>query len=103
MTNYTTYKEMARQLERLAPFTGNSVSAHLGKSAYVVKSYNTVIFALSPATGEIAFNNLKFSSTTSRLQNILKEVFCLKDCQECKFYVQIIGALASKYKGRYEE
>lgn len=73
---YSSYRDMPQNLERLIEFTGNSVSTRWNDGAYEVWSYSTIILSHDPLNGDI-FNNEYFSPTTSKLQNILIDVFKL--------------------------
>ena len=51
------------------PFIGNNVITVLDNNIYKVYSYNTLIYS-----SDGYFNSTYYSSTTSRVQNIVKEV-----------------------------
>jgi hypothetical protein len=71
-----TYKDMPEKLARYEEFKGNSVEAvydeHLNK--YEVYSYNTRIYC-----NDGYFDNAYYSNTTSKLQNMLIDVFNLNN------------------------
>lgn len=75
---YATYKEIPALLEWRVQFSGSSVTAiQEGKNIYNVYSYGTLI--LSARNGEVVyFDSGYYSRTTSRLQNILRQVFNIK-------------------------
>lgn len=83
----TTYREMPCLLSRELPFKGNSVTAVEieGKNTltYRVYSYNTVMFEktyfFGSGTTEIHFNNRYYSMTTSKIQNMLIDVYGLNN------------------------
>lgn len=74
-----TYREIPALLEQRKAFTGNSVAASSitlsdGSKSYTVWSYDTVIY--KEVKGDcIYFNGDYYSRTTSKLQNILRQVF----------------------------
>lgn len=79
-----TYLEIPELLKNKREFRGNSCSATTGAPGddkYRVYSYATMIFednSSNPsAVDGIYFDNKFYSTTTSRLQNILIEVFGL--------------------------
>jgi len=70
----TTYDEMPRLISMRQPFEGNSVTAkQSGGEYYVVYSYDTPI-AKFRGGDLVYFDNTQYSSTTSRIQNIIKDV-----------------------------
>ena len=75
-----TYREIPALLAAREPFTGNSVKAiRSGKNNefYTVISYETAIYR--DCDGELMlFDSKYYSSTTSKLQNIMRRVFNLK-------------------------
>jgi hypothetical protein len=77
----TTYSGMAHKLETRQPFTGSSVGANLitdkvtGDYEYQVFSYNTLI--AKDTNGALWINPTKYSSTTSRIQNLIKKVWAI--------------------------
>lgn len=76
-TMKTTYREMKELLSTHAPFEGNSVHAISG-IRYEVYSYETLIYRSGP--GRLGyFDNSFYSMTTSKLQNMLIDVFGLND------------------------
>ncbi len=76
----TNYKEMKKKLENREPFVGNSVFAKMENEYYLVYSYNTMILKWDTKKNtQVYFNSAKYSSTTSRLQNMIRKAF---DVQE---------------------
>lgn len=72
-----TYREIPALLEQRKPFDGNSCHAFKYDNCYEVWSYYTLI--LKEVDGEVMyFDSDHYSSTTSKLQNILRRVFNLK-------------------------
>ena len=77
-----TYREIPALLEQRKPFKGSSVTALAGKmpnngSRYIVYSYGTILY--EEENGRcVYFNSEYYSRTTSRLQNILRQVFNIK-------------------------
>lgn len=68
------YREIPGLLRARAPFEGNSMSATVSPSGlYEVWSYATVIATLDTRSGQKAFNDQKYSRTTSRHQNLVRE------------------------------
>ena len=74
----TTYKEMEAKLRNKEPFDGNSVTARINSFGYyVIESYATTIYE---DKGEhIYFDNSYYSVTTSKLQNMLIDIFNLNN------------------------
>ena len=72
----TTYKEMKNELRAYSEFRGNSVQAFYDEysNKYEVYSYSTRIYC-----NDGYFDNSYYSSTTSKLQNMLIEVFNLNN------------------------
>ena len=72
----TKYKEMEHKLRTYDEFNGNSVEAvydeHSNK--YEVYSYNTKIYC-----NDGYFDNSYYSATTSKIQNMLIEIFNLNN------------------------
>jgi hypothetical protein len=71
------YREIPALLRAREPFEGNSMSAAyeryaMGGMAYVVRSYGTEIASLLP-DGQKVINDTKYSHTTSRHQNLVRE------------------------------
>lgn len=67
------YRQIPHSLLSQEPFEGNSMSArrdHTGD--YVVFSYSTEIARVDHRTGERTFNDRKYSTTTSRHQNLVR-------------------------------
>ena len=77
-----TYKEMRELLKSREPFKGNSVEAvYISGGSYKVYSYGTLIFEIdSKHNGEtFHLDNKFYSVTTSKIQNMLIEVFNLNN------------------------
>ena len=72
----TTYKEMENKLRKYEEFEGNSVEAVYDEysNKYEVYSYNTRIYC-----NDGYFDNSYYSTTTSKLQNMLIRVFNLNN------------------------
>lgn len=83
MTNYI---EMKNKLASFEPFRGNSVSAYRtekqidGRAAWIyeVFSYSTLMYSTNDL-GQVIFNNKYYSVTTSKLQNMLIDIYNLND------------------------
>lgn len=73
-----TYKEMSYMLEDKKEFRGSSVIAEWDQKEYIIKSYSTVIFRTNKQNNIIYFDGQKYSSTTSKIQNIIRKVFNIK-------------------------
>jgi hypothetical protein len=71
------YKAIPELLRNKESFTGSSVKAISNSWGYMVYSYDTLIFS-EDKLGNVFFNDKKYSSTTSRIQNIIKDVFNIK-------------------------
>ena len=79
------YKEIETKLAELEPFNGNSLSAKAeqtwGSMVYRVYSYNTLIASKSWYGDEgewhTYLNPEKYSTTTSRHQNLIRKVWGL--------------------------
>ena len=75
----TTYKEMKQELRNKQSFTGNSVTARYNSFGYyIVESYATTIFE-DRGDNKYYFDNSYYSTTTSKLQNMLIDIFSLND------------------------
>jgi hypothetical protein len=67
------YREIPSALRNRQPFQGNSMSAEVRPDgSYVVKSYATIIAVATPGH-PVSINEDKWSRTTSRHQNLVKE------------------------------
>jgi hypothetical protein len=65
------YRSIPSLLSARQPFEGNSMSARLdGEGNYIIFSYATEI-ARVDAYGDKTFNDHKYSTTTSRHQNLV--------------------------------
>lgn len=73
-----TYEEMEALLESKKEFAGNSVTARWEDKEYVIKSYDTVIFRTDKKDSIIYFDGRKHSTTTSRIQNMIRKIFDIK-------------------------
>ena len=73
-----TYEEMDYMLENKKEFRGSSVTAEWNKKEYIIKSYSTIIFKTNKQNNIIYFDGQKYSSTTSKIQNIIRKVFNIK-------------------------
>lgn len=85
-TAYTSYRDMQSDLEQLQNIYGSSVTAVNTGKTYTVLSYGTPILIYCMTTGETIFDNSYYSTTTSRLQNLIKDAFGLHDFKERKMY-----------------
>lgn len=85
-TAYTPYRDMQSELEQLQNICGRSVTAINTGRSYAVLSYGTPILIYCMTTGETIFDNSYYSTTTSRLQNLIKNAFELHDFKERKIY-----------------
>ena len=69
----TPYKDIPAIISNRVPFRGNSVSAHYDGTEYQVWSYDTIIASINwPERWWINPNT--YSKTTSRIQNIVREI-----------------------------
>jgi hypothetical protein len=69
---YVSLKKMPERIASLTPFEGNSVKAEWRNGYYVILSYSTVIAEV--VGGKVAYlNNGKFSVTTSKHQNYIRQ------------------------------
>ena len=76
---YSNYREIARKVANLENFKGNSMSGFwLDSTQYVVFSYSTEIARHDLATGRTGVTDRKFSSTTSRQQNLVRKAWGIK-------------------------
>jgi hypothetical protein len=77
----TTYKEIPNKLRNFEDFKGNSVRAILiAQNTYKVYSYDTLIFEYNYNQSKVEyFDNSYYSNTTSKIQNILIDVFSLNN------------------------
>jgi len=75
------YKQILDKLENMTPFSGNSMSAQFAGQAYLVYSYSTLIAEQwwVPQVGEWYKYVVagKFSTTTSRHQNLVRKAWDL--------------------------
>lgn len=70
------YREIEKYLERFKPFKGNSAYAIFKDPYYIVYSYKTEILKYDTEDRKVVyFDDKKYSSTTSRLQNLIKKIF----------------------------
>lgn len=70
------YKSIEQKLNTLTPFKGNSMSGDWQNGKFIVFSYRTPI-GYSTLTG-FAIEDRKYSTTTSRHQNLLRKVWAPK-------------------------
>jgi hypothetical protein len=76
----TTYKEIPNKLRNFETFKGNSAEGLDNIQSYKVWSYNTLMFKYNKVNNEVEyFNNSYYSNTTSKIQNILIDVFNLNN------------------------
>ena len=72
------YTQIERALIARDNFKGNSCFGVWIGSTYTVTSYNTVIATID-GDGALYFNTTKYSNTTSRLQNLIRKSWGIKD------------------------
>jgi hypothetical protein len=77
------YKTIPELLRNKESFRGSSVNAYSSGWGYMVYSYDTLIFSIDN-NENIFFDSCKYSSTTSRLQNIINDVFNIVRTTEIK-------------------
>ena len=71
-----TNSEIAAYIARREPFLSNSAMGRKTTSGYVVTSYDTLIARIEG--GNLAeFDNRAYSTTTSKIQNIIADLFGL--------------------------
>jgi len=74
--SYSNYRDIEQAIAQLEPFNGNSASAYLEKGEYIIVSYSTEMARIRVIDREVmTFNDNHYSSTTSRLQNIIRREF----------------------------
>lgn len=76
---YQSYQSIKILIHNKQPFQGNSVKAYQSEQGYTVKSYATIIY--SDVEG---LSVKQYSSTTSRIQNIIAQSFYNKTIQELR-------------------
>lgn len=70
------YREIPGLLQSLSAFDGNSMSARKNSNdEYWVYSYSTPIALIDPQKDIYQLNARRYSTTTSRQQNIVRKVF----------------------------
>jgi len=72
------YEQIETKLRNLEPFRGNSMMGLLDEwGSYKVYSYSTQIAQAWPSNDgmRVAMNEEKFSTTTSRHQNLIKRIW----------------------------
>jgi len=75
-----TYKEIPSAISNFETFNGNSIEALNNIQTYKVWSYDTLIFKYNKIDKEAEyFDNSYHSTTTSKLQNILIDIFNLNN------------------------
>ena len=73
---YSNYRDIERAIRSLEGFTGNSArGAWDDEGVYTVYSYTTPIGMANVRTGGVVLNVRKYSTTTSRLQNIIRRAW----------------------------
>ena len=79
------YKEIPRLISNRVPFKGNSVSARLDGSEYQVISYSTKIASTNDFFyGQWWISPETYSKTTSRIQNIVREIARIEGYQQAE-------------------
>lgn len=71
---YNNYEEIQNRIYHRQDFIGNSATGRLVGSIYSIQSYNTIILKLDSYNCSIYFDNRIYSSTTSRIQNLIRRV-----------------------------
>lgn len=71
------YAQVAQAIRNMQEFRGNSCFGQWLGGVYLVTSYWTTIAKYDSTTGEVWIDSSKYSSTTSRLQNIVKKEWVL--------------------------
>lgn len=70
------YREIPQLVRNMVPFTGNTMSAVINSSGeYWIFSYSTPIAVIDPSKDIFKLNANKYSTTTSRQQNIIRRAF----------------------------
>jgi hypothetical protein len=72
---YANYRDIAKAVAGFDTFDGNSARARWVDGEYHIYSYNTLIAVANFPTGGMAINGRKYSQTTSRLQNIIRNAW----------------------------
>lgn len=76
---YTNYRAMQEAIENREPFEGNSASAFIDESSnYIIMSYDTIMAVISESGEVVSFNEKRYSTTTSRLQNMIRRAYNIK-------------------------
>ena len=74
------YKQIPNAISNFETFKGNSIEALDNIQSYKVWSYNTLIFKYNKVNNEVEyFDNSYYSTTTSKIQNILIDIFNLNN------------------------
>jgi hypothetical protein len=80
---YANYRDIAKAVAKFEKFDGNSSRAVIASNGeYYVYSYNTLIAVANFRTGGMGLNTRKYSQTTSRLQNIIRNAWAEYDITE---------------------
>lgn len=74
-TNYKTYKEIPEAIAQQETFAGSSVQGVKENDWYYVYSYGTLMAIVLANNAGVVLNKSKYSSTTSKIQNILRWLF----------------------------
>lgn len=99
--NYTPYSDMQEKLEQCQAFRGRSTTAVTADGFYIVSSYDTPILILCTTTGRATFDNSYYSTTTTKIQNLIKDAFGFQDCTERTIHsvkMQILSIHGGKTK-----
>lgn len=76
---YANYRDIEQAISNLEEFRGSSARGEIDGNEYVIISYETEMARVRLSDGEVlTFNDKYYSSTTSRLQNIIKRVLNIK-------------------------
>ena len=74
-TNYKTYKQIPAAIREQENFAGSSVQGYKENDWYYVYSYGTIMAIVLANGAGVVLNKQKYSSTTSKIQNILHWLF----------------------------
>jgi len=76
--SYSTYNDIKNDISNKIEFQGSSSRGVILESGnYAVYSYSTLMLEVNENDEVVYFNDSYYSSTTSRLQNIIKSIYTL--------------------------
>lgn len=76
---YANYRDIEQAISNLEEFEGNSARGEYDNGEYVIISYETEMARVRlNGDGGLTFNDRYYSSTTNRLQNIIKRALDIK-------------------------